>query len=337
MKKPFSLLSKEAQNALKKIKMPSWIDPMLATLTDDYFSDEKWIYERKLDGERVITYCKEGKMQLMSRNKKKLNAAYPEIVSALKKHGPQNAIFDGEVVAFEGNISSFSKLQNRMHIKDPEKARKSDIAVYYYLFDILYLDEYKTTDMPLRERKKLLKNIVSFDDPIRYLPHVVKEGLKTYHDACEKGWEGIIAKDGTSKYISARSKKWLKFKCINEQEFVIIGYTDPQGERVGFGSLLIGYYDNGQLHYAGKVGTGFDDETLKSLHDKLSAIEQKEINLPKEEKNDASSGNVHFVKPQLVCQVGFTEWTKKNKLRHPRYLGLRRDKNPKEVVRETPK
>ncbi|MEX0940409.1 MAG: non-homologous end-joining DNA ligase [Candidatus Babeliales bacterium] len=332
MKKIFKNLTQELQKKIKEKSMPSWIPPMLATLTKDYFSKEGWIFERKLDGERIIIYKNKNDVSLKTRNKKTVNVAYPEIEDAIKKIKLKTCILDGEIVAFEGNITSFSKLQPRMHISKKEEAEKSSVAVYYYIFDLLYLEGADIRELPLRARKSLLKKSIAFEDPLRYMIHRNKEGKKYHKEACKKGWEGLIAKDTESTYVSKRSKKWLKFKCVNEQEFVIGGYTNPKGERIGFGALLLGYYKNDKLIFAGRVGTGFDDEMLETLSEELKKIKIKEN--PFAAKKEIATKDVHWVKPKLVGQVGFTEWTKEGKLRHPRFLGLRRDKDPKDVIRE---
>jgi len=305
---------------------------MLATLTDDYFSSEDWIYERKLDGERVLAFCTNGKVSLYSRNKKKLNATYPELVDALEREDESNFVVDGEVVAFEGNRTSFARLQNRMKINSEKEARESSVKVYYYLFDIMHLDGFDLTGADLGDRKAILKNALSFRDPVRFTPHRKKEGEKYHREACKKGWEGIIAKKAGSSYAHSRSRNWLKFKCVNEQELVIGGFTEPQGSRVGFGALLVGYYEKGKFRYAGKVGTGYDDDTLEKLRRRMDKFEQDDSPFDQEVREKSA----HFVKPELVGQFGFTEWTSDGKLRHPRFLGLRRDKDPKKVRREHP-
>lgn len=331
MEKIEEKLPDDAIENLKKKKQPDWISPMLATLTHDHFSDENWIYERKLDGERCVVYRDGKDLRLMSRNKKVINDQYPELAEAFKKQPGKHFIVDGEIVAFEGKVTSFSRLQKRMHVTDPKEIEKSGVAVYYYVFDILYVDRYELTDIALRHRKAILRRALDFDDPIRFLTHRNEEGLKFYREACRKGWEGLIAKDARSRYVRKRSKKWLKFKCVHQQEFVIGGYTDPEGERIGFGSLLLGYYKDDQLKYAGKVGTGFDDEMLKMLHGRMKKIEKKK---PPFDIGKLPSKGVHWIKPKLVGEVGFTEWTGDGRLRHPRFLGLRDDKRAKDVVRE---
>lgn len=323
-------LPDEQQSKLKKKKFPNWIDPMLATLTDDYFDDENWIYERKLDGVRVLIFNHGDEVTLFSRNQKKQNNSYPELIEALEKESDESFIADGEIVAFDGEVTSFSKLQGRMNISDPEKARKSDVDVYLYLFDMMHLSGYDLTKLELRNRKSILKSALSFEDPVRFTAHRNREGKAFLEEACKNRWEGLIAKDARSEYVHSRSKKWLKFKCTAQQELVIGGYTDPKGERIGFGALMLGYYKNGGFRYAGQVGTGFDDNLLRDLHSKLSNIERKTSPFEEEIKDK----DVHFVTPKYVAEIGFTEWTKANKLRHPRFLGLRTDKKPENVHQE---
>lgn len=305
---------------------------MLATLTEDYFDHKNWIYERKLDGVRAVTFKFGDGIWIKSRNHNKLNNTYPELVDALEKQPDAPFVADGEIVAFEGDRTSFSKLQNRMNISDPQRARNIDVEIYLYLFDLIYLSEYDLTKLDLRTRKKLLKQALKFEDPVRYMPHINEEGISFLIDACNKGWEGVIAKDGRSQYNQSRSKKWLKFKCSKRQELVIGGYTDPQGERIGFGALLLGYYQNGDLIYAGQVGTGFSNKQLQELHEKLTAIERD--NNPFKQNNISKKG-VHWVDPEMIAEIGFTEWTDKNKLRHPRFLGLRYDKKATTVNKES--
>jgi bifunctional non-homologous end joining protein LigD len=218
-----------------------------------------------------------------------------------------------------------------MHLTDPQEIKNSKVPVFYYLFDILYFDGYNLTKLELRSRKSILKSAISFKDPLRFMTHRIHDGEAFHKEACNKGWEGLIAKDAGSAYVHGRSKKWLKFKCVSQQEFVIGGYTEPKGERIGFGALLIGYYENKSLKYAGKVGTGYNDKLLKTLTKKLENRERKTSPFS---SDDIREKNVHWVTPELVGEIGFTEWTSEGKLRHPRFLGLRDDKNPKRVVKE---
>ncbi len=300
---------------------PRWIAPELATLVDKPFSDENWIFEEKFDGIRCIAIKVKGKVTLFSRNHKLLNDDFPQIVSALEAKKSKDYVVDGEVVAFKGRASSFAALQNR--------ARKK-IALHFYIFDLLIWDGEELVKLPLLERKKLLKAHFPFGGPIHFTPHVKGAGETFYRKMCKLGLEGAIAKRLDASYVSKRTRDWLKFKCSKGQELVIGGYTEPQGSRMNFGALLVGYYERGKFHYAGKVGTGFDTATLDSLGAKLKKIEKKSSPFVEEIKEKT----VHFVRPSLVCEVGFTEWTNEGKLRHPRFLGLRKDKPAKSVVRE---
>ncbi len=327
-------LDDEKRAALEYRSMPKWAAPMLATLTDDRFSSPDWIYERKFDGERCLVFRRKSRLHILSRNQKDLNDTYPELAEALGKQPAGHFIVDGEIVAFEGNNTSFSRLQGRIGIKDPDEARASGIKVFLYIFDILYLDDCDVTGLPLRTRKQLLRRQFEFSEPLRFSVHHNEKGEKLYQEACRKGWEGIIAKRADSTYAHTRSRDWLKFKCVNQQELVIGGYTDPGGSRTGFGALLLGYYDDDVLRYAGKVGTGFDEQTLKELGDRLESITREDC--PYGQVPDETGSEVHWVKPCLVAEIGFTEWTGDNRLRHPRFLGLRRDKPASKVVREEP-
>jgi DNA ligase D-like protein (predicted ligase) len=310
---------------------PAWIDPELATLTRERFSDPAWITERKLDGERCLAFSRDGNVQLLTRNKKVITGTYPELTAALAAQPERDFIVDGEIVAFEGTATSFETLQQRMQIAVPQPGLLRQVPVYFYLFDILYADGQDLRRLALLERKQWLRRL-SFGGPLRFSSHRTGRGLEHYREACGKGWEGVVAKRAGSPYKSGRTKDWLKFKCENAQEFVIGGYTDPQGGRSGFGALLLGYYDgSGRLVYAGKVGTGFDERTLRSLHTALQRIGAPSAPFT---RGELPRSGVHWTEPRLVAQVGFAEWTTAGQLRHPRYLGLRDDKEPADVVRE---
>jgi bifunctional non-homologous end joining protein LigD len=315
---------------------PSWVEPQLATLTKDRFSDPAWIYERKLDGERCIAFGRGGEVHLLTRNQKSADAAYPELVEALTSQQTGDFIVDGEVVSFDHGQTSFAHLQQRIHVGHPSAELRARIPVFYYLFDIMYAGGQDVRDRPLSERKELLRRQFSFDDagPIRFTGHRTPDGEAYFRQACQDGWEGLIAKRADAPYQAGRSKDWLKFKCEGGQEFVIGGYTDPQGSRTGFGALLLGYYDaDGQLVYAGKVGTGFDNVLLHDLHAELARLERDQ---PPFAQGKLPKSGVHWVEPTLVGEVGFSEWTKDGELRHPRFQGLRRDKAATEVVKEIP-
>ena len=305
---------------------------MLATLTEVFPTEGKWVYEPKLDGVRALIYASGGKVQIYSRNRKLLNDAYPELVDAMSTAAKGDAVLDGEIVAFdsERGITSFSRLQQRMQLRDPVRARRSQVAVYLYLFDCPYYDGV-LTGLPLLDRKAVLRDVVRYDDPIRFTPYKTSGGVAMLRAACEQGEEGIIAKRATSRYVSARSTDWLKLKCLRRQEFVIGGYTAPQGSRKWLGALLVGYYDGSALRYAGKVGTGYDRGTLEDLHRRLVPLHRPTSPFP---EGPTPAGDIQWVDPKLVGEVGFSEWTSAGLLRHPRFLGLRSDKPARQVRRE---
>lgn len=313
--------------------MTDFVEPMKATLTDDRFDDRDWIFEHKLDGVRVIAVRRGSEVCLWSRNRNRMDRSYPEIVEALEGAGPSSYVIDGEIVAFDGQRTSFERLQRRMHVEDPEKARRTGVAVYLYLFDAIELDGEDLTDLPLLERKERLEEAFVWRDPLRFTTHRRGNGIELYEAACTQGWEGLIAKHVDSRYRPGkRSPDWLKWKCVARQEFVIGGFTEPRGSRTGFGALLVGYHEDDRFRYAGKVGTGFDEELLSSLHSRLLELETEDP--PFDER--VRERTAHWVEPQLVCEVGFGEWTQDGKLRHPRFLGLRDDKDPRRIVREQP-
>jgi bifunctional non-homologous end joining protein LigD len=323
----------EERRFLRKRVQPQWVEPMAATLTEERFSNPDWLFERKLDGVRVLAFRRGDGIRLYSRTRKPQDLAYPEIAEALQGQDADDFVVDGEVVAFEGRQTSFARLQGRLGLRDPDRVRRTGIAVYLYLFDLVHLDGHDLTRLPLRTRKSLLRRAVEFRDPLRFLTHRVRRGEDYYREACSKGWEGLIAKRASATYQHRRSRDWLKFKCVAEQEFVIGGWTDPQGSRADLGALLIGYHEDGELRYAGKVGTGFNQRTLRDLRERLDALVRDDSPF---DKGAALPRQAHWVEPRLVAQIGFTEWTGDGRLRHPRYLGLREDKRPRDVVRERP-
>jgi DNA ligase D-like protein (predicted ligase) len=313
---------------------PDWFEPELATLTRDRFSDPAWFYERKLDGERCLAFRDGGELRLMTRNQKIVSSTYPELVEAFLAQQADDFVLDGEVVAFSDGQTRFAQLQQRMQVARPSAELLRTVPVQYYLFDVLWADGTDLRRQPLRERNQRLHELLDFADPLRYTEHRVGDGVGFYSEACRLGWEGLIAKRADAPYQAGRTKDWLKFKCENNQEFVIGGYTDPRGSRIGFGALLLGVYDSdGQLVYAGKVGTGFNEQTLHRLYDELSKLEQDRSPF---DRGSPRQAGVHWVKPRLVGQVGFSEWTTAGELRHPRFQGLRRDKSPADVIREVP-
>lgn len=308
--------------------------PMLATLTDRAFSDPEWIYERKLDGIRALAEIGDGDARVWSRNDKDRTNTWPEIAAALAERVDADTVLDGEIVAFEGSVTSFARLQGRMQIRNADEARASGIAAYYYVFDVLRHGGEDVRDRPLRDRKSVLRDAVDWADPLRFTPHRNGAGEAYFEAACRKGWEGLIAKRADAPYVSKRSRDWLKLKCVHRQEFVIAGFTEPKGSRAGFGALLLGYHADGGLRYAGRVGTGFSDADLGHLRAHLDRLERKTS--PFADGADAGGKGVHFVTPELVGEVAFTEWTGDGRLRHPRFVGLRTDKDAADVVREGP-
>ncbi len=330
---PIVALPADVRSRAQKRAQPNWVSPMLATLVAKPFSSNQWIFESKLDGIRCLTISNETGIHLFSRNQKELDQAYPELLEPLETQPLQNYIVDGEVVAFQNGVTSFSQLQQRMQVRDPDEARRRGVKIFYYIFDLLYLNGYDLRNVPLLQRKNLLTESFTFRDPIRYSKHLLGDGEALFKEACQNGLEGLVAKRAESIYVSVRSRDWLKIRCSAQQEFVIIGYTDPKGLRESFGALLVGYYEGDRLTYAGKVGTGFDTRTLVSLGRELEALEVEQSPVA----GERTSKGVHWIKPQLLAQVAFTEWTRDGKLRHPRFLGIRRDKSPRQVVREMPK
>jgi bifunctional non-homologous end joining protein LigD len=299
-------------------KPPKGSAAMKAVLTDERFSNPDWIFERKLDGIRCIAVRDGGEVKLWSRNDLDLNGRWPQLATALEKQPRKRFAIDGEVVALEHGQTKFGSLG------------KGGKHIFFYVFDVLWLDGEDVREQPLRERKRLLKEAIEFEDPVRWTAHRNTEGEAMYEEACRKGWEGVIAKRADSPYATTRSKDWLKFKCEMGQELVIGGYTAPKGSRTDLGAILVGYYDDRELRYAGKVGTGFDRETLKDLRTRLEPLRRDTTPFI-----DAKAfKNVTWVEPKLVAQIGFSEWTGYGKLRHPRYLGLRIDKPASQVVRE---
>ncbi|HET9899003.1 MAG TPA: non-homologous end-joining DNA ligase [Streptosporangiaceae bacterium] len=326
-----------------------WLEPELATLTKERFSDPGWLYERKFDGERCLAYRSGGKVALVTRNALDVSATYPEVRDALLSQRASDFVVDGEVVAFDGDVTSFGRLQQRLGVRAPRAELLRQVPVVYFVFDVLRADGRDVRRLPLRERKPMLAELLDSAGSLRLTEHRQGDGSPFWDEACAKGWEGLIAKRADAPYRAGRSRDWLKFKCLNSQEFVIGGYTEPQRSRVGLGALLIGYYDGqGRLVSAGKVGTGFDTATLVSLHGLLSPIERDSSpfgagelpgsSVPRSSapRTGARRSGVHWVEPRLVAQIGFSEWTAGGQLRHPRFEGLRQDKDPASVVREIP-
>jgi len=300
---------------------PDWVVPMAATLTEERFTGPDWIFERKLDGIRLLAFKRGTSVKLYSRNR--LEQHNPPIAEAIARLPVKDAIFDGEVTGVWGPPT----------LRDADKAHR----LAYHVFDLLWLNGRDLMDLPLLERRDLLASL-PLRRPLERVPEVTDP--EPWELAGKEGWEGVIAKRRDSPYEHRRSPHWLKMKVEASQELVIGGFTDPQGARRGLGALLVGYFDRASkgdtndFVFAGKVGTGFDNKMLVDLRAKLDAIEiekppfTKAVGLPRV--------RAHWVRPTIVVQVAFTEWTVHGKLRHPRLLGIRIDKSAREVVREQP-
>jgi bifunctional non-homologous end joining protein LigD len=320
---PLSVLSGDERAQLRRAAAPSTSSAMRAVLTKDVVSGADWLFERKLDGIRCVAIRSGDQVRLLSRNDLSMNDRYPEIAEALARQAGSRFAVDGEVVAFDGAQTSFSKLSQR---------GRAPIPVFFYIFDIVWIDGQDTRRLPLRARKRVLRAALRFDDPLRLTAHRNANGEALFAEACRKGWEGLIAKRVDSVYSDARSRDWLKLKCSKGQELVIGGFTAPKGSRTDFGAVLVGYYDGNDLRYAGKVGTGFDQATLGELGRRLRELERPEA--PFVDAAAVKDRSARWVNPSLVAQIDFTEWTSYGRLRHPRFLGLRDDKAARSVVRE---
>ena len=300
---------------------PDRVTPMKAVLTDERFSDPDWVFERKLDGIRCIAIKAQTRVRLLSRNDLSLDARFPAVVEALEADAATDFVVDGEVVAFAGSQTSFALLTERGDRRAP---------VFFYVFDVVHLAGHDTTALSLRARKALLRRALGFHGPVRLTPHRNAEGEALFGEACRKGWEGLIAKRAAAPYTHGRSRDWLKLKCSAEQELVVGGFTAPKGTRAELGALLLGHFEDGHLRYAGKVGTGFTEATLRDLAGRLAPLHRPDSPFADPVREPRTT----WVEPRLVAQVGFSEWTRDGRLRHPRFLGLCEDKDAREVVRE---
>ncbi|UYN89558.1 MAG: DNA ligase D [Anaerolineales bacterium] len=327
-------LQPETLDKLVPDSFPGWKEPMLASPEDRPTERANWIYEPKLDGQRAIIYRKGGQVQMLSRNKLIITEQYPELAAALKQHGRGDFVADAEIVSFEGQRASFEQMQKRMHVQRPSKELIEDAPVFMYLFDVTYYEGYDTTRLSQLERKQLLRGLVEYNDPLRYMEYQEGGGLELFQQACASGQEGVIAKDSNAPYQRSRSKSWLKWKCVRQQEFVVGGFTLPAGGMRGFGALLVGYYSEGgdKLQFVGGVGTGYSDEAIRDIRRKLDSLATNDNPFMPDDLLPLQ--DVQWVRPELVVQVGFGEWTKLTKIRHPRYLGLRTDKDARSVRRE---
>jgi DNA ligase D-like protein (predicted ligase) len=287
--------------------MPEWMEPMAATLTQARFTGPGWVFERKLDGIRVLAFKQGDDVRLLSRNRLLQNQAYPTVVDAVAALPVENVILDGEATGVWG--------------------RRDKTA--YHVFDVLWLNGRDLTGQTLDERRALLETL-PLQPPMTLVQRL--DDPEPWLRAAAEGWEGVIAKRRDSVYEHRRSPHWLKMKCEASQELVVGGFTDPQRSRVGLGALLVGFFEDDDFVFAGKVGTGFDTKLLLELRSRLDALE---VSQPPFTRGTGLPRQAHWVRPEVVVQVAFLEWTPHGKLRHPRLLGVRIDKSAGEVVRET--
>lgn len=279
--------------------MPEWLETMAATLTQERFAGPEWLFERKYDGIRLLAYKRGSVVKLYSRNR--LEQHCPRVAEAVAELPVGDAILDGEIAGGA-----------------------------YYIFDAMWFDGRDVTKLPLEDRRALLAGL-PFRAPLARVEEIPDE--RPWERACAEGWEGVIAKRRGSVYEHRRSTQWLKMKCEEAQEFVVGGFTDPQGARSGLGALLVGYYEGEEFVFAGKVGTGFDTKLLTELRARFDRIERPTT--PFTKAGGLPRVRAHWVEPEVVVQVAFLEWTGHGKLRHSRFLGLRTDKAPRDVVRES--
>jgi bifunctional non-homologous end joining protein LigD len=337
---PVPSVVKEVSAAPVKRPMPLTIHPMLAESVDKPFDGAEWLFEIKWDGYRAVAFIHAGKVRLVSRNQNDLTARYPELKDLPKFVHAREAILDGEVVALdEEGRASFSLMQQRTGFRPGGRraAEKADLPVLYYAFDLLYLDGYDWRRVPLEERKAKLASLLVGGDSVRYSDHYPEQGKALFAMAHKKGLEGILAKKRQSIYEERRSREWLKIKITHRQECVIGGFTEPEGTRAHFGSIVLGLYDGkSRLIHVGQAGSGFDQRSLEEVWELLKKIETKKNPFYGEVE---ALRKVSWVKPELVAEIEYAEWTKgadggSPKLRAPVFLGLRDDKDPKDCLLE---
>ena len=322
------------KRAAKRQPLPRDPKPMLATLADAPFDDPAWLFELKWDGYRAIaTIDADGKVDLRSRNGNDLLGQFGELADLGTAFASRPIVVDGEVVMLdEHGRSSFQALQSRdKRFAKSKPTSKPDVT--FVAFDLLYADGRDVRDEPLEERKQLLESLIVPNHRVMYSKHVIGEGTQLYELVASQGIEGIVAKQRQSPYRGARTREWLKIKAVKRQEFVIGGWTEPRGSRKGFGALLLGVYEGEKLVYSGHVGTGFDAKLLAGITKELQANASETSPFAVTPKTNTPA---HFVKPKLVAEIKFTEWTHDALLRHPVFLGLRIDKEPINIIREKP-
>ena len=331
-----SAFVKDLKGAVKR-PMPTAIQPMLASIAEDPFDDPNWLFEIKWDGYRVVSFIENGKVRMVSRNQNDLGPRYPELRELPKLVNANTAILDGEVVVLdEQGRPSFSLMQQRTGIRahGRQAAARPDLPILYYVFDLLYLNGYDLRGVGLDDRKRALRQILSSEELVRFSDHHAGQGVALFQVAKQRGLEGIVAKKCDSRYEERRSRDWLKIKITQTVDCVIGGYTSPEGARQYFGSLVLGLYNNKkQLIHVGHAGTGFNQAMLKQIFEVLKDIETRKTPFT----GPVDAKNVHWVKPERVAEVKFSEWTHETsegglKMRAPVFLGLRDDKNPEDCT-----
>jgi len=330
-------LAKEIPGAVRKA-MPTAIYPMLATAIEKPFDNPDWLFEIKWDGYRAVAFIDNGRIRFVSRNQNDLTGQYPELGTLPQFIKARRAIIDGEIVALDDEgRPSFSLMQQRTGFR-PGKSRlpgRQGVPVIYYAFDLLYLDDFDLRGVPLERRKRLLEERITKGGVVQFSDHYAEKGIALFDAARQKGLEGILAKKRDSLYVETRSREWLKIKITQRQECVVGGYTDPEGSREYFGSLVLGLYDKQKrLIHVGQAGTGFDQKTLKEMFAILKPLETSKNPFYGE---IGGLRKVHFVRPKLVAEIKFSEWTHETdeggmKLRAPVFMGLRQDKAPEECT-----
>lgn len=315
----------------RKIAMPEFVPPQLATLVDKPPVGEQWLHELKLDGYRLLCHLQRGQVRFWTRNQNDWTAKFPGLGKAIKALPVKSAIFDGEVVALDASgRASFQKLQQSIN-------KNAGAGLILHLFDLIYIEGFSLVRTPLLERKRVLAELIqplNERGVLRYSDHIEGHGAQFFKEACKLGIEGIVSKLADSMYESTRSRNWLKIKCIKRQEFVIAGYTLSE-KGIPFSSLILGFYDKGKLVYAGRAGTGYTNAMRVELRKKLDRMvvnKRPFAELPK----DPGLRRAVWTEPKLVGEIAFTEWTDEGVIRHPSFQGLREDKKPHEVVREKP-
>jgi bifunctional non-homologous end joining protein LigD len=316
----------------RKARMPEIIHPMLATLVDEPFSDPEWIFETKWDGFRSVCFVSKGKARFVSRNQIDMTPQYPELVNIPKQIDAKEAILDGEIVALDENgRPQFQLLQNKLRIRSGSYTKARSAQLVYFAFDLLYLDGYDVMACPVVERKAKLEQILRPSDFLKYSDHLEGEGEAFFREIAKFRLEGMIAKRAASKYAQKRTSDWLKVKTVQRSEVVIGGYTQPRGARSFFGSLVMGLYQDGKLQYVAHVGGGFNERTLTQIYKLLQPLKTDRSPFAIKPKTNEP---VQWVKPKLVGEVKFSEWTADQRMRHPVFVGLREDKKPKDCTFE---